>query len=128
MKVELLGINDKKKLEERIKVVAAAGRLSRYNGTAFEILEKFNDYEKNLNLIKRIISMGHESITDHDYLVFGIENVSPIVEQTIIEERFSSFTIKSRREVNFSQVGYYVPTFKDINGNIIKNQDEIKEK
>ena len=92
MKVELLGINDKKKLEERIKVVAAAGRLSRYNGTAFEILEKFNDYEKNLNLIKRIIGMGHESITDHDYLVFGIENVSPIVEQTIIEERFSSFT------------------------------------
>ena len=128
MKIELLGVNDKKKLEERIKVVAAAGRLSRYNGTAFEILEKFNDYEKNLNLIKRIISMGHESITDHDYLVFGIENVSPIVEQTIIEERFSSFTIKSRREVNFSQVGYYVPTFKDKNGNVLPNQDEIKEK
>ena len=128
MKVELLGTNDKNKLEERIKVVSAAGRLSRYSGTAFEILEKFNDYEKNLNLIKRIISMGHESITDHDYLVFGIENVSPIVEQTIIEERFSSFTIKSRREVNFSQVGYYVPTFKDKNGNVLPNQDEIKEK
>ena len=32
MKVELLGTNDKNKLEERIKVVSAAGRLSRYNG------------------------------------------------------------------------------------------------
>ena len=37
-----------------------------------EVLENCNDYEKNLKLIKRIISMGHKSIIEHDYLVFAI--------------------------------------------------------
>lgn len=128
MRIELLGQSNKKNLEEKIKIVSTAGRLSRYEGTVFDILEKFNDYEKNINLIKRIIKMGHESITDHDYLVFAIQDVSPIIEQTIIEERYSSFTIKSRREVNFSQVGYYIPSFKDESGNLLSNQEELKEK
>lgn len=128
MKVELIGSTRKEDLEQRIKIVAAAGKLSRFDGDVFEVLESCNDYEKNLKLIKRIIEMGHESITDHDYLVFAIEGVSPIIEQTIIEERFASFTIKSRREVNFANVGYYIPVFKDKLGIPLENQEEIKDK
>lgn len=128
MKIELLGCTKKEDLEKRVKAVAAAGKLSRFDGNVFDVLENCNDFEKNLKLIKRIIKMGHESITDHDYLVFAIEGVSPIIEQTIIEERFSSFTIKSRREVNFANVGYYIPTFKDQNGKILENQEEIINK
>ena len=71
--------------------------------------------------------MGHDSISDHDYCVFAIKDVSPIVEQTIIEERFASFTIKSRREADFSQVGFYVPDFHDENGNILPNNEKLKE-
>lgn len=126
MKLKLLGITDKNKFEENIKIVASAGKLSRYPGTVKEVYNKCDDYEKNLSYIKMILSLGHESIIDHDYLVFALEDVSPIVEQTLIKERFSSFTIKSRREVDFSQVGYVVPTFKDKNGNLLENQEKLQ--
>lgn len=128
MKIELLGSTSREELEKRIRTVCTAGRLSRFNGDVFAALEKSNDFDQNLKMIKRIISMGHESITDHDYLVFAIEGVSPIIEQTIIAERMSSFTIKSRREVNFSNVGYYIPMFKDKNGKVLPNQEVIKNK
>ena len=126
MKLKLLGITDKDKFNENIRIVASAGKLSRYPGTVTEVYENCNNYEKNLSYIKMILSLGHESIVDHDYLVFALEDVSPIVEQTLIKERFSSFTIKSIREVDFSQVGYIVPTFKDKNGNLLENQEKLQ--
>ena len=53
MKVELLCSCEKEELEKRIQKVAAAGKLSRFKGNVFEVLENCNDYEKNLKLIKR---------------------------------------------------------------------------
>ena len=80
-------------IERRTNIVATAGRLSRFAGTVFEILETIEgrDFEKNVEFAERVISMGHDSISDHDYCVFAIQDVSPVIEQTIIEERFSSF-------------------------------------
>lgn len=117
-------------IERRTNIVATAGRLSRFAGTVFEILETIEgrDFEKNVDFIKRVIGMGHDSTTDHDYCVFAIQDVSPVIEQTIIEERFSSFTIKSRREVDFSKVGFYVPDFHDEKGNVLPNNESLKEK
>lgn len=117
-------------IERRTNIVATAGRLSRFAGTVFEILETIEgrDFEKNVDFIKRVIGMGHDSTTDHDYCVFAIQDVSPVIEQTIIEERFSSFTIKSRREVDFSKVGFYVPDFHDEEGNILTNNESLKAK
>ncbi len=117
-------------IERRTNIVATAGRLSRFAGTVFEILETIEgrDFEKNVKFAENVIEMGHDSITDHDYCVFAIQDVSPVIEQTIIEERFSSFTIKSRREVDFSQVGFYVPDFHDEEGNILPNNESLKEK
>ncbi len=127
MEIELLGGCSKEELEYRIKKVATAGKLSRYKGNVFEVLDSCDDFDKNLNMVKRIIKMGHKSIIEHDYLVFAICDVSPIIEQTIIGNRLTSFTIKSRREVDFRTVGYYVPEFRDKNMNIHKNNDQIKE-
>ena len=112
MKVELIGGYHQEELETRIKKVAAAGKLSRFPGNVFEVLESCKDYEKNLKLIERIIGMGHKSIIEHDYLVFAICDVTPIVEQTIIGNRLTSFTIKSRREVDFRNAGFYIPEFR----------------
>lgn len=124
-------IEDIKKLEieRNTNKVAAAGRLSRYPGTVFEILETIEgkDFEKNVSFAKRVIGMGHDSITDHVYCLFAIKNVSPVIEQIIIAERFASFTIKSRREVDFSNVGFYTPDFHDENGKVIKENDMVKE-
>ncbi len=116
-------------IERRSEIISAAGRLSRFTGDVFEIfdLSEGKTLEQNSKFIERVCSMGHNSITDHDYLVFAIKNVSAVVEQTIIEERFSSFTIKSRREVDFSKAGYYIPDFHDENGKLIDNNEEVKE-
>ena len=118
MQIQLIGGTTKDELEKRIQKVAAAGKLSRFPGNVFEVLEATNDYDTNLKIIKRIIKMGHKSIIEHDYLVFGLCDVTPIVEQTIIGTRLSSFTIKSRREVDFRTVGYYSPEFRNKKGNI----------
>lgn len=151
MKIELLGALDYAKLEELLKnkvenseeiieeikrlekerrasIVSTAGRLSRFAGDIFEVLglSESKSFDANLKFIKRVTSMGHDSITDHDYCVFAIKDVSPVIEQTIITERFCSFTIKSRREVDFSQVGYYTPDFHDLEGNLLQNNEEVK--
>lgn len=128
MKVELLGGCTQDELESRIQRVAAAGKLSRFNGNVFEVLESCNDYESNLKLIKRIIKMGHKSIIEHDYLVFALCDVTPIVEQTIIGNRLTSFTIKSRREVDFRTAGFYVPEFRNQNMELHEKNEELKEK
>lgn len=128
MKVELLGGCTKNELESRIKRIAAAGKLSRFPGNVFEVLDSCDDYEKNLKMVKRIINMGHKSIIEHDYLVFALCDVSPIIEQIIIGNRLTSFTIKSRREVDFRSVGFYVPEFRDKDLNVHKDNKELQEK
>lgn len=128
MEIQLLGECTKEQLENRIRNVAAAGKLSRFPGNVFEVLESCDDYEKNLRMVKRIIGMGHKSIIEHDYLVFALCDVSPIIEQIIIGNRLTSFTIKSRREVDFRTVGYYVPEFRDKEGKVHKNNEELQSK
>ncbi len=123
-------IKELKEIEiaRRSEIVSASGRLSRFTGNVFEILDLSEEktLEQNSKFIERVCSMGHNSISDHDYLVFAIKNVTPIIEQIIIAERFSSFTIKSRREVDFSKAGFHIPNFYDVNGKIIKNNEVIK--
>ena len=127
MKVVMLGNNTKEEIEKRIQIVAAAGNLSRAEGTVTEVLSNHNDYESNLKLARAIVGYGHKSISEHDYLVFAIEDVSPIIEQTIIGYRLTSFTIKSRRNVDFRTAGFYVPDFKDKDGNVLKDNKKLQE-
>ena len=127
MKIKLLTGANKSGVSKRLKIVAAAGKLSRFPGKVTDVYESCNDDEKNKRFIERVIEMGHESITDHDYLVFAIEDVSPIIEQILIEERIASFTIKSRREVDFSQVGYYTPVFRNSNYDMLPNNFELNK-
>ena len=118
MKIELIGGCSESELNGRIKKVAAAGKISRSPGNVFEVIDSCDDYESNLKLVKRIIKMGHKSIIEHDYLVFALNDVTPIIEQTIIGYRLTSFTIKSRREVDFRTAGFYVPEFRNKAGEI----------
>ena len=128
MQIELLGGYTKDELESRIKRIASAGKLSRFPGNVFEVVDSCDDYDKNVRLIKRIIGMGHKSIIEHDYLVFAICDVTPIVEQTIIGNRLTSFTIKSRREVDFRNVNFYVPEFRNPDMTTHKDNEKLKEK
>ncbi len=92
-------------------VCAASGRISTQNGTALEIFERSHDEEKNSSLIGKVTRSGHTSTIEHIFFNLAFENVSVVVEQFMIEFRLASFTVKSRRYVDFSDCGYYVPEF-----------------
>ena len=66
MRVELLNGSN---LEERLRIISTAGLLSRNKGNVFDLYVSRDNYEKNLNVVKRIIDYGHKSIIEHDYLV-----------------------------------------------------------
>ena len=95
MNVVLLGSNTKEEIENNLRIVASAGALSRSEGTVMDVYESKNDYQKNLRLAKAVVGYGHRSISEHDYLVFALEDVTPVIEQTIIEYRLTLFTITS---------------------------------
>jgi thymidylate synthase (FAD) len=94
------------------EVCAAAGRISTQSGTALEIFERSHDKEKNTKLINKVTKSGHTSTVEHIFFNIAFENVSVVVEQFMIEFRLASFTVKSRRYVDFTDCGYLVPDFK----------------
>ncbi len=97
----------------RQEVCAASGRISTQNGTALEIFDKSHDEEKNTKLIDKVTRSGHTSTVEHIFFNLAFENVSVVVEQFMIEFRLASFTVKSRRYVDFADCGYYIPDFAD---------------
>ncbi|MBO5066247.1 MAG: FAD-dependent thymidylate synthase [Clostridia bacterium] len=93
------------------KIPAASGRISTQPGTALEILDLSKDPQKNANLISKVTRSGHNSTVEHTVFNLAFQNVSVLVEQFVIEFRLASFTVKSRRYVDFAKLGYYVPHF-----------------
>lgn len=126
VKISMLSGNSKEERERILRVVATAANLSRADGTVSDVYESSDNYEDNLDLAHKVVGYGHKSISEHDYIVLAIEDVTPIIEQIIISYRLTSFTIKSRRNVDFRNVGFYVPDFKDKDGNILDNNNELK--
>jgi len=97
------------KNEDALKVVASSARISTQQGTALEIYAKSGDREKDLRLVGKVLSSGHKSVIEHQTLSIAFDNVSVLVEQFVIEFRLASFTVKSRRYVDFSDAGYVIP-------------------
>lgn len=97
------------KNQDALRVVASSARISTQQGTALEIYEKSVDAQKDLKLIEKVLSSGHKAVFEHQTLSIAFENVSVLAEQFVIEFRLASFTVKSRRYVDFSDVGYVLP-------------------
>ncbi len=104
--IYIIGVSDSGE-----SVCAAAGRISTQQGTALEIFERSHDSEKNAKLISKVTASGHTSTVEHIFFNLAFENVSVVVEQFMIEFRLASFTVKSRRYVDFAESGYYLPSF-----------------
>lgn len=92
-----------------LSIAASAGRISTQEGTALEIYARSGDREKDLKLLGKVLSSGHESVIEHQTVSVAFNDVSVMVEQFVIEFRLASFTVKSRRYVNFAEAGYVVP-------------------
>lgn len=91
------------------EVCASAARISTTPGDALELFEKARGNEKNQDLIGKVLRSGHRSVIEHAVFSIAMQNVSVYVEQYFIECRLASFTVKSRRYVDFSGLGYYIP-------------------
>ena len=109
-KVKIVGCTD---CGERI--CAAGGRISTLSGNADAILAKSLDPEKNASLIGKVTASGHTSIIEHISFNLAFTDVSVLVEQFMIEFRLASFTVKSRRYVDFSDSGFFVPPLAESN-------------
>ncbi|MCD7774083.1 MAG: FAD-dependent thymidylate synthase [Clostridiales bacterium] len=94
------------------KIPAAAGRISTQEGDASEIFDKSQDREKNAKLISKVTRSGHNSTIEHTVFNIAFKNVSVFAEQFLIEFRLASFTVKSRRYVDFGKSGFYSPALK----------------
>lgn len=111
------------------KIPAASGRISTQPGTALEILDLSRDAQKNASLISKVTRSGHRSTVEHTVFNLAFQNVSVLVEQFVIEFRLASFTVKSRRYVDFANLGYYIPRFtsKSIQDKYISHMDYLYE-
>ncbi|MDY0131342.1 MAG: FAD-dependent thymidylate synthase [Desulforegulaceae bacterium] len=101
----------------------AAARISTTKGSALEIYKDSMEKE-DTSLIEKVLSMGHHSVSEHIYFNIIFDNVSVITEQFMIEFRLASFTVKSRRYVDYKKMGFVFPElrFKDD-----LSEDEKKE-
>ena len=88
-------------------ICAAASRISTTNGSAISLFEKSIDNPNNEKLVKNVLLSGHQSIMEHCFFNIAFNNVSAFVEQYMIEFRLASFTVQSRRYVDFSNVGFF---------------------
>lgn len=91
------------------EVCASAARISTTAGDAREIFENARGNVKNRALIGKVLASGHKSLIEHAVFTVAFRDVSVFVEQFLIECRLASFTVKSRRYVDFSNLGYYIP-------------------
>ncbi len=94
---------------EALRVAASSARISTQQGTALEIFERSQGGTKDLNLIGKVLSSGHKSVIEHQTFSVAFNNVSVLVEQFVIEARLNSYTVKSRRYVDFAGAGFVVP-------------------
>lgn len=91
------------------RVCASAARISTTKGDALQIFDRADDVQKNRQLIERVLASGHASVIEHAVFTLAFVDVSVFVEQFVIESRLASFTVKSRRYVDFSNMGYHTP-------------------
>ena len=99
--------------ESARSVVASAGRISTTQGTALSVFDRAGDEEKDLKLIKKVLSSGHKSVMEHQMFSIAFDDVSVLAEQFMIEHRLASYTVKSRRYVDHSGAGYVIPDGMD---------------
>ena len=103
---------------DNMEVCASAARISTTKGDAVEIFEKSKGNEKNRQLVQRVLQSGHRSVIEHAVFTIALKDVSAFAEQFFIECRLASFTVKSRRYVDFGSSGYYIP--EELEGEALK--------
>lgn len=110
-KVKIIGYT-----ENPDKIASCGARISTTAGDALQIFENAVDAEKNSALVKKVLASGHKTVVEHISFNLAFVNVSAYAEQFMLEFRLASFTVKSRRYVDFSNMGFVTPSFEGLDG------------
>lgn len=92
------------------RLVAAASRLVTTEARGDSLWDSSPGADRNEKLACQLVRMGHLSVIEHAVATLSFEDVSLFVEQYVIQFRLASFTVKSRRYVDFSSSGFLVPS------------------
>ncbi len=95
--------------EGQSHLCACAARISTTTGGALELFERPEEGERDRKLLENVLRSGHRSVLEHAVFTMAFCGVSVVAEQFMIEFRLGSYTVKSRRYVDFSGRGAYVP-------------------
>ncbi len=102
MKVKLL----KHTPDPELLCAAAAMTSYKDEGTS-KLLEKL-DLEKARKTLRRVMSSGHVSVTEHASFTFSVEGVSRALTHQLVRHRIASYTQQSQRYVTYDTLEQYV--------------------
>jgi len=102
MKVTLLGYVDD---VERIIAACSEATRSKPSDSLLTTLSQ-EDARKH---IARVLSRGHEGISEFAYFIFSISDVSRVLTHQLVRHRIASYLQMSSREMDLSNVDFVVP-------------------
>ncbi|MBO7044648.1 FAD-dependent thymidylate synthase [bacterium] len=77
----------------------------------------YKNERPTLDLLKRIVDSGHESVIEHAFFNFNIDGISRLCLQELARHRIASFTVESTRYTLHKMLKEFEPYMKD-DGNI----------
>jgi len=75
-----------------------------------ELLKSVKEKDKE-HLLGNIMKAKHLSVIEHGCFTIFFTDVSVFFEQFLIEHRLASYTVKSRRYVDYSSSGFIIPNY-----------------
>lgn len=90
------------------RICAAAAQSCYSEKGASELFQTTTD-EKAKKMIKKVVGMGHLSVTEHAYFTFSVEGVSRSLTHQLVRHRIASYSQQSQRYVNMDKAMYVIP-------------------
>ncbi len=91
------------------ETVALGARLC-YSKSTIEDLKNKIEAKDQSGFVKKLLSMGHESVFEHASFTFAIEGVSRVLLAQLTRHRLASFSVQSQRYVSYENgFGYIIP-------------------
>lgn len=108
------------------RIASSGARISTTAGDSLTIFRNADDPEKNGRLVRKVLASGHRTVIEHICFNLAFVNVSAYAEQFMLEFRLTSFTVKSRRYVDFRSMGTVTPAFVDGTGQPLPDAEGLR--
>ena len=89
--------------------ICAAAAQSCYSEKGASELFATTSGDKAKRIIKKVVGMGHLSVTEHAYFTFSIEGVSRSLTHQLVRHRIASYSQQSQRYVSMDRAMYVIP-------------------